>query len=73
MKHYHINISWSDEDHSHVADIRDLKYCSAFGDTPQQALLEVLIAKTAWLAAARDKGAKISRPRYRPVIYEAAS
>jgi predicted RNase H-like HicB family nuclease len=31
MKHYHINIFYSEEDKGYIADIPDLKYCSAFG------------------------------------------
>jgi hypothetical protein len=33
-------------------DIPDLEYCSAFGDTPAEALTAVTEAKEAWLAAA---------------------
>jgi hypothetical protein len=35
MKDYHINIFYSEEDEGHIADIPDLKFCSAFGDTPE--------------------------------------
>ena len=35
MKDYHINIFYSEEDRAYVADIPDLKFCSAFGDTPE--------------------------------------
>jgi predicted RNase H-like HicB family nuclease len=47
MKDYHINIFYSEEDKAYIADIPNLKYCSAVGKTPQQALHEVLLAKTA--------------------------
>ena len=50
MKDYHINIFYSEEDHGYIADIPDLKACSAFGETPDQALAEVLAAKKSWLA-----------------------
>ena len=30
MKDYHINIFYSEEDEGYIADIPDLKYCSAF-------------------------------------------
>jgi predicted RNase H-like HicB family nuclease len=69
---YAIVIFWSDEDDCYVADIPDLKYCSAFGDTPQEALAEVLIAKEAWLETARERGKPIPKPRYRPAIYQVA-
>ena len=70
MSHYHINIFWSEEDGSYVADIPDLFACSAFGDTPEQALAEVELARENWLAAARETGKPIPEPRYRPEIYE---
>ena len=71
MKDYHINIFYSDEDGGYIADIPDLKSCSAFGKTPEEALGEVEIAKAAWLEAARAAGKPIPPPKYRPVIYEA--
>jgi predicted RNase H-like HicB family nuclease len=73
MKDYHINIFWSQEDACYVADIPDLKYCSAFGSTPEEALQEVLTAKKAWLDVAREQRKRIPKPRYRPVIYQASS
>jgi predicted RNase H-like HicB family nuclease len=73
MRDYHINIFYSEDDEGYIADIPDLKYCSAFGPTPEEALKEVLIAKAAWLEAARSEGKPVPLPRYRPVIYQAAS
>ncbi|HEX5165912.1 MAG TPA: type II toxin-antitoxin system HicB family antitoxin [Thermomicrobiales bacterium] len=70
--HYHINVFWSDEDESFVADIPDFQYCSAFGATPEEALREVLIAKRLWLESAREHGRPIPEPRYRPLIYQIA-
>ncbi len=51
MKDYHINIFYSAEDEGYIADIPDLEHCSAFGETPEQALAEALIAKRLWLEA----------------------
>jgi len=70
MNDYHINIFYSREDEAYIADIPDLKYCSAHGDTPEEALAEVLIAKAAWLEAAHANGRPIPEPRYRPAIYQ---
>jgi len=72
MSDYHINIFYSDEDSGYIADIPDLDSCSAFGETPEQALKELEIAKKAWLETARQEGKSIPAPRYRPVIYQAA-
>ncbi len=73
MKDYHINIFYSEEDDGYIVDIPDLTYCSAFGETPEEALREVLIAKEAWLEAAQAEGKPVPLPRYKPVIYQAAS
>lgn len=72
MRDYHINLFFSEEDVGYIADIPDLKHCSAFGETPEEALREVLVAKDAWLEAARSAGKSIPRPRYRPAIYQVA-
>ena len=72
MKDYHINVFYSDEDEGYIADIPDLKHCSAFGRSPQAALNEVILAKEAWLEAARENGKTIPEPQYRPVIYQVA-
>ncbi len=72
MKDYHINIFYSEEDEGYVADIPDLKYCSAFGESPEKALSEVLNAKDAWLESARTHGKSVPVPHYRPVVYQVA-
>ncbi len=43
MKDYHINIFYSEEDEGYIADIPDLKFCSAFGETPEETLKELQI------------------------------
>jgi len=63
---YHINIFWSEEDGGYIADIPDLRACSAFGASPAEALAQVELAKAAWLEAARAEGKSIPVPRYRP-------
>ncbi len=72
MKDYHINVFYSQEDEGYIADIPDLQHCSAFGETPEEALHQVLLAKEAWLEAAKEAGKPIPAPRYRPVIYQVA-
>ena len=73
MKDYHINIFSSEEDEGYIADIPDLQFCSAFGETPEEALKEVLVAKAAWLEAAQAEGKPIPLPTYRPEMHRAAS
>ena len=69
---YHINIFYSDEDCGYIADIPDLKGCSAFGGSPEEALKQVQIAKTTWLEAARTENKPVPPPKYRPIIYQVA-
>jgi predicted RNase H-like HicB family nuclease len=72
VRDYHINIFYSEEDGGYIADIPDLGMCSAFGETPAEALHELEIAKTAWLGAAKAEGKPTPVPRNRPATYQAA-
>jgi predicted RNase H-like HicB family nuclease len=54
-----------------IADIPYLEACSAFGETPDEALIEVQKAKELWLEAARAERKPIPQPKHRPVIYQA--
>lgn len=69
MSDYHINVFYREEDRGYIADIPDLKSCSAFGETHEEALHEAILAKEAWLETARANGKPIPPPRYRPAIY----
>jgi len=73
MKDYHINIFYSEEDGGYIADIPDLKNCSAFGHSPDEALKNVLQAKEVWIEAAKKKKIAIPPPTYMPAIYHAGS
>ncbi|HEX2763884.1 MAG TPA: type II toxin-antitoxin system HicB family antitoxin [Allosphingosinicella sp.] len=64
--HYHINVFWSDEDGCWIADVPDLKYCSAHGDTPSEAIANIQDAIAGWLETAREHKLRIPEPRYRP-------
>ena len=68
MRDYHVNIFYSDEDKGYIADIPDLRHCSAFGQTPESALLEVLEAKAAWLESAKSHNKPIPNAHYRPLV-----
>lgn len=73
MHKYHINIFFSAPDKGYIADIPDLKHCSAFGKTPAEALKQVEIARALWIESAKSRGKPVPRPRYRPMIYQTAS
>jgi predicted RNase H-like HicB family nuclease len=70
--HYHINLFWSDEDRCWIADVPDLRPCSAHGNSRREAIANIHDAIEGWLAVARDRNMAIPEPRYRPAIYAAA-
>ncbi|MDJ0624980.1 MAG: type II toxin-antitoxin system HicB family antitoxin [Candidatus Caenarcaniphilales bacterium] len=72
-KDYHINIFYSEEDQGYIADIPDLEFCSAFGETPIKALEEALKAKEAWLSTALDQKKPIPEPKYGSIFYRLSS
>jgi predicted RNase H-like HicB family nuclease len=59
---YPINVFWSDEDDAWVADVPDLAYCSALGDSPHEAVAEAEVAIEAWLETARPSGRPVPPP-----------
>ena len=61
--HYSIMISWSEADQGFIADVPDLNFCTAFGQTPREALDEVERATAAWLRAAKEEKKPIPSPR----------
>jgi predicted RNase H-like HicB family nuclease len=65
MDRYAFVVFWSDEDECWVADAPDLKSCSAFGDTPEEAVAELRVAMELWLEVAREHGHPIPEPRFR--------
>lgn len=70
---YPVVIFWSDEDEAYIADTPDLRYCSAHGETPEDALREVQIAQELWLEVARDDGRPLPEPRFRPALQQLSS
>lgn len=67
--HYHINVFWSQDDDCWIADVPDLRGCSAHGETPSEAATEAEVAISLWLETAAERGLPIPEPRYRPAIY----
>jgi predicted RNase H-like HicB family nuclease len=68
---YNINIFWSSADDCWIADVPDLRDCSAHGETPEEAAREAQIAMELWVETAKECGDPIPKPRYRPAIYAA--
>ena len=70
VKDYHINIFYSEEDGGYIADVPDLQLCSAFGETPAEALAEVERAKNCLARLCKRDGKPVPELRYRPAIYQ---
>jgi predicted RNase H-like HicB family nuclease len=63
---YKIEIFYSAEDNGYIAVTPELPGCSAFGETPEEALKEIGIAQCLWLEASKLEGKEIPEPRYPP-------
>ncbi len=50
-------------DGDYIAEIEELKGCSAFGETPEEALREVEIAMQLWIETAKKYGKPIPKPK----------
>lgn len=68
---YHINLFWYPADACWIADVPDLRPCSARGETPQLALAALGPVLSAWLDAARETGEPVPDPRYCPALFAA--
>lgn len=66
---YHINLFWSAEDECWIADVPDLRPCSAHGETRAEAIANINDAITGWLEVAAERGFPIPEPQYRPARY----
>ena len=63
MKDYHVDVFYSPEGECYVANVPDFVSCSAFRDTPEDAMREIEIAKRAWLEVTEAAGKRIPPPR----------
>jgi len=59
---YPINLFWSEESGRWIADVPDLRYCSAHGETPEEAAAEAQEAIAVWLETAQAEGIPIPNP-----------
>ena len=60
---YEIDIFWSEEDGGYIANVPELKYCSAFGETYEEALREVLVAVDLNLDVLEETVRPVPEPR----------
>jgi len=59
---YSMTITWSNEDNVYVAQCRELPGCTAHGDTPTIAALELTTAMNAVVAVMQDDGMPMPEP-----------
>ena len=71
--HYQINIFYSEVDGAYIAEIPELKDCSAFGHSPEEALAEVLVAQELWLQDCIRRGGCVPIPKRRAIDIETSS
>src|SRR5215211_150115 len=64
---YEIDIFWSDEDEAYIAVVPDLPYCSAWGETREEALAQVQDAIRGHVEVRRDTGRPVPEPKARRV------
>ncbi len=65
---YEIDIFWSDGDEAYVAVVPDLPYCSAWGETYEEALAQVKVAIRGHLKVAQKHGDQIPEPKARQIF-----
>jgi predicted RNase H-like HicB family nuclease len=72
MIEYPIVVFWSEEDRAYIADVPDLRSCSAHGETPEEALREVRTALAAMLEWMRADNIPLPPPTLRPALRDAS-
>lgn len=65
MKRYALIVHWSDEDGVWIADAPDLRFCSAHGATPEEAVRELMAAMELWIETVLEVGEELPEPRLR--------
>ncbi len=69
IPHYDLVVYWSDEDAVFVAEVPDLRGCSAHGQTPSAAVESATDAMHAWLLAATEAGLPVPAPTRRTRVH----
>ena len=72
MIEYPIVVFWSEEDQAYIADVPDIRYCSAHGETPEEALREVRTALASMLEWMQEEGIELPPPTARPTLARAS-
>jgi len=62
MAEYSIFIQYDPQDKIYVASIPELQGCMAHGETKEEALKEIDVAKDLWIQTAKEDGQPIPEP-----------
>ena len=65
---YEVNIFWSDEDGSFIAEVPELAGCMADGATYEEALANAQVIINQWIETAQSLGRPIPEPKGRLVF-----
>jgi predicted RNase H-like HicB family nuclease len=60
---YEVDIFWSDEDQAYIAVVPDLPYCSAWGETREEALAQIQDAIRGHIKVRQKYGDPIPEPK----------
>lgn len=72
MIEYPIVVFWSAEDKAYIADVYDIEHCSAWGETPEEALREARLALSDILEDAKERGIALPPPSAGPLLRAAS-
>jgi len=64
---FEIDIFWSDEDDAYIAAVPDIPYCTAWGESYEEALAQIRVAIRGNIETAREFGHPIPQPKTRQV------
>ncbi|MEM8494773.1 MAG: type II toxin-antitoxin system HicB family antitoxin [Planctomycetota bacterium] len=65
-RRYHIDLFYSSEDECWIANVPDLKYCSAHGESPEEAAREIRVAMDLWLEGWLEDHDELPPAAYQP-------
>ncbi len=63
---YHIDLFYSPRDECWIANVPDLEFCSAHGETPEEAAREIRIAMDGWLQSWLDEHDELPPVKWQP-------
>jgi predicted RNase H-like HicB family nuclease len=66
---YEIILYWSNEDDAYIAEVPELAWCAADGQTYHEALENVEVIIDEWIEVAIEEGRPVPEPKGRRLVY----